>query len=249
MNHRSINRLFLFLATGINLLFLFCPSVKAINMRSTDYVLQMGDLNMLSGRSTAPNFQMTQTGGDLGPGLYTDNANFKVRSGFQYVMAFIPFRFAISPLDVDLGTLAANTPANVSGTLTVSNGSAYGYQVTAYENHQLAVHGSGALIHDFTGDDNSCTTPTPACTWLSDTTYGFGYNMSGTDTSGLGFIDKTYYKQFADDSASESPEAVMTGTAAGKDKQATIKYMVNISATQLAGSYENVVVYTATPSY
>jgi len=218
-----------------------------INMRSSNYNLQMGDLNMLSGRSTSAGYRMTQTGGDLGPGLFT-GTNYKVRSGFQYVMSIIPFAFSITPLTVDFGTLAANTPATISGTLTVSIGGAYGYQVTAYENHQLMVHATGAKIPDFTGDDGTCTTPIPACTWLVNTTYGFGYNMSGTDVP-ADFVNNTYYKQFADDSAAESPVAVMSGSNVGRNKQAAIRYTVNISATQEAGDYEDTITFTATPSF
>jgi len=230
------------------ILLIISPSViYAINMRSTNYQLQMGDLNMLSGRSTSATKKLTQTGGDLGPGLYSGN-NYKVRSGFQYVMSIIPFAFSIDHTTVDFGTLSANTPATVSGTLTISVGGAYGYQVTAFENHQLMVHGTGAKIPDFTGDDGTCTTPTPACTWLANTTYGFGYNMSGTDVP-ADFVNKTYYKQFADDSAAETVAAIMSGSNVGRNKQATIRYTTNISATQEAGAYENTVTFTATPSF
>jgi len=225
------------------------PPAFGINMRSSNYNLQMGDLNMLSGRSTSATKKLTQTGGDIAPGLYFgEGKNYKVRSGFQYVMSIIPFAFSIDHTSVDFGTLTANNPATISGTLTVSVGSAYGYQVTAYENHQLMVYGTGAKIPDFTGDDGSCTTPAPACTWLTNTTYGFGYNMSGTDVPSE-FINSTYYKQFADDSAQESPATIMSGLNAGRNKQATIKYTVNISAIQEAGNYENTVTFTATPSF
>lgn len=226
--------------------FLASP-VYGINMSSSTYRLQMGDLNMTAGRSTSSTYRMTQTGGDIAIGLYTGD-NYKVRSGFQYVMAFIPFAFSITPLTVDFGTLSANTPATVSGTLTISVGTPTGYQVTAYENHPLSVHGTGAKIPDFRGDNDTCTTPSPACTWLANTTYGFGYNMTGTDVPAE-FTDETYYKQFADDSAAESAATVMIGTNAGRNKEATIKYTANISGAQEAGAYENTVTFTATPSY
>lgn len=227
----------------------FSPQANALNMKSDSYQVQMGDLNMLSGRSTSDAYRMTMTGGQLGPGLYSGD-NYKVRAGFQYIMSIIPFAFSIDVLTIDFGVLSPTTAVTRTNNLTISVGSAGGYQVTALENHPLRVPASGADIPDTTCDDGSCTQTTSAA-WTNPLVYGFGYrcdNVSGTDCAS-GFATSTYYKQFADDSLAESPVAAMSGANVGRNKKVQITYKVNISGTQPAGLYSNVLTYVATPTF
>lgn len=229
--------------------FLLAPQVSAFTMSNLDYILDMGNLNSFAGKKSNSQYTLTDTGGQLAPGLYS-GSNYKVRAGFQYIYSIIAFRFSISSLLIDFGILSPTTPVTRTNTLTVSNGSAYGYAVTAFENHQLLVPSSGQIIPNTTCDAGICTTTTAAA-WTSTLTYGFGYrcdNVSGTDCS-TDFATSTFYKQFADDSAGQSPVAVMSGTNVGSNKQGQITYKVNISGTQAAGLYTNVITYIATPTY
>ena len=93
-------------------------------------------------------------------------------------------------------------------------------------------------------------TQTTAAAWVNPLTYGFGYrcdNVSGSDCS-AGFANSDYYKQFANRSKGETPQVVMSSLNVGRSRQGEITYKVNISATQLAGQYQNIIMYIATPT-
>lgn len=218
-------------------------------MQNINYILRMANLNTAAGKPENENYKLGITVGQTAPGLYTGD-NYKVRAGFQYIHSIIRFSFSISSLLIDFGVLDPTTPVTRTNTLTVSNGSAFGYSVTASENHELLVPASGQLIPDTTCDDGTCTQSTSAA-WASNLTYGFGYrcdNITGTDCAS-GFSTSTFYKQFADASKSEAPVAVMSGTNVGRSKKVQITYKVNVSTSQAAGLYTNVITYIATPTF
>ncbi|HZJ18155.1 MAG TPA: hypothetical protein VFD45_00865 [Patescibacteria group bacterium] len=219
--------------------------VFAETMTNDWYILQMGNFNMSSGKPTGPDYSVSFTAGQISPGLYI-GANYKVRSGFQYIYTLVPFYFSISQTSIDFGTLTPANPVTRTNTLTVNNQSAGGYTVTSNENHQLLVPATGALIPDTTCDDGLCTSSN-ATAWTSSLTYGFGYrcdDLSDTDCV-TDFTDSSFYKPF---SASPSATVVMSG-ATGVGKESQVTYKVNISATQPAGAYSNIITYIAMPTF
>ena len=184
--------------------------------------------------------------GQIGPGLYS-GTNYRVRSGFQYIYTLYPFSFTISQTTIDFGTITPTNYVIRNNILTINNQSAGGYTVTSSENHPLLVPASGSMIPD-TRCDNGLCSPIAATAWISTLTYGFGYrcdNVSGTDCV-TDFSDSTFYKPF---SASPSATIVMNGINAGKNKKAQITYKVNVSSTQPAGTYSNLINYIATPTF
>ena len=210
----------------------------------------MGNFNSFAGKSSGSGKNLNMTGGQTAPGLYDSNPNYKVRAGFQYISSIIPFAFSIDSTNIDFGPLSPTNPVTRTNLLTISNGSANGYSVTAFENHELLVPAIGAVIPDTTCDDGTCTQSTSAA-WTSALTYGFGYrcdNVTGTDCA-TGFASADNYKQFADNSKSETAQSVMSGANVGRNKQVRITYKLNISAMQAAGLYSNVITYIATPTY
>ena len=224
-------------------------TLEAFSMSNDNFKIDFGNLNMGSGKPTGSGKSVSFTTGQIAPGLYS-GTNFKVRAGFQYVYSIIPFRFSISTLDIDFGTVEPTNPVTRTNTLTISNGSANGYSVTAYENHQLLVPATGAQIPDTTCDSGLCSESTAAA-WTSTLTYGFGYrcdDLSGTDCH-TDFTTGTYYKQFANASLNETADAVMVGTNVGREKQVQVTYKVNISGTQEAGAYSSTIIYIATPTF
>jgi len=236
-----------------NLLFfglmaLFFAAAKtglAVNMESDSYKIQWGNINIGARNQSSDNYNLGVTIGQIAPGLYTDTG-YKVRAGFQYIHSIIPFSFAISDLTIDLGSLVIETPSTDSHTLTVSAGGAGGYQVLAYEDHPLRSR-QGAEIADTICDNGSCD-ETSAEVWAQNTTYGFGFNISGDDVP-ADFVDATYFRQFADDEGGETHQAVMSKSSVTTQSQATVTYKVNISSTQEAGRYETGIVYIAVPIY
>jgi len=72
--------------------------------------------------------------------------------------------------------------------------------------------------------------------------------MSGDDIP-ADFVDLTYFRPFADRANSESPQIVMSSIYVGRGRQSTVTYKVNISGVQPAGTYNNIITFTAIPSY
>lgn len=217
-------------------------------MQNSSYILKWGNFNSFAGKASSATRNLTFTGGQNAIGLYT-GTNYKVRSGFQYIYTIIPFSFSISNVVVNFGLLVPGEPLTRTTRLTVSNGSSYGYQVTTQENNALRVLSTGQDIPDTTCDAGICT-ETTAAAWTSPLTYGFGYrcdNVTGTDCN-TDFATGTFYKQFANTEKSETPQSVMSGTTVSSSRQADVTYKLNVSATQPAGLYQNVIMYIATPT-
>ncbi|MFC1711689.1 hypothetical protein ACFLZ1_03835 [Patescibacteria group bacterium] len=222
--------------------------VKAVNMSSDNYEIQMGNFNMASGSKSSTNYSMLDTIGQIAPGEYSE-AGFIVKAGFIYIKTLIPFSFSISDLSIDFGSLIADVPTTQTNTLTVSSGGGSGYQVTAYEDNPLQIPGTATQIPDTicNGGAETCD-ETAADVWTNISAYGFGFNMSGNDIP-ADFTDSTYFRQFADDSGAESPQIVMSSVNVGRNRQSTVTYKVNVSGIQTAGNYENAITFICTPGY
>ena len=226
--------------------FLTTPIAQALTMSNTLYIVNSSTLNSISGQSTGSNNKLDITVGENGAGFYS-GTNYKIRAGFEYMHNTITFAFSINGMRIDFGSLDAGSPVTRTNELVVSNGSAYGYQVTAQESTPLFDPSNGNAIPNTTCDNGLCTATT-SDSWTNALTYGFGYrcdNISGTDCAS-GFTNATYYKSFA---ASPSAAVVMESTNVGKNRTVQITYKVNISATQATGLYSNYITYIATPKF
>jgi len=222
-----------------------CHAQSAI--RSPNYKIDWPNVNMGAGLPYSETYKMGVTMGQTAPGLYS-STGYKIRAGFQYIHSIIPFSFSISDISIDFGSLTPGVPVTQTNTLTVSVGGAGGYVVKVSENNPLKST-AGATIPDTIcdGGANTCT-ETTAKPWTSNSAYGFGFNMSGTDIPS-DFVDSTYFRQFADRNSDEQPQTIMNGTNVGRNKQATVTYKVNISSLQPAGRYENILSFIAIPTY
>lgn len=219
---------------------------RAQTMSNTNYIIRMGNLNSISGKPTGSNYQLSFTSGETGSNLFT-GTNYTVRAGFQYIYSLVSFRFSISNTLIDFGVITPGTPVLRANLLTVSNGSANGYQVTSSQNHNLRVNTSGQEIPPTTCDAGSCT-PTTAAAWTSSLVYGFGYrcdNVSGSDCDSQ-FSDTTFFRPFV---SSPSAVTVMSSANVGKNRKVNVNYKVNIAQTQAAGLYTNILNYIATPTF
>ncbi len=234
--------------------FLFFGSrrIAAVNMSSENYFIQWGNFNTGSGnQSKEDSYKLGITTGQIAPGRYSVDG-YIVRSGFQYIHSIIPFRFTISDLTIDFGSLTPGTPALANNRLTVSAGNAGGYQVLTYEDHPLRLMdesscANNSCINDTTCDDTTCD-ETAARPWTLDNVYGFGFNMSEDDIP-ADFVDATYFRQFADDENTETHQIIMSSNDATASAQANVNYKVNISNQQKAGDYETSIVFIAVPTY
>lgn len=226
---------------------LYTMSANAQTMSNSNYTIRMGNLNSIAGEPSGSGYKLLYTSGQTGPGLYS-GTNYKVRAGFEYIMSITPFRFTISNTLIDFGTITPGTPVLRTNQLTVSNGSAFGYQVTVSQNHNLRNNPYGVDIPPTVCDSGYTCTTTTANQWSTPIAYGFGYNcsnVSGTDCAS-DFTSSTYFRPFV---SSPSAVVVMSSLNVGRNKQATIIYQLNISNVQTAGIYTNVINYIATPTF
>lgn len=214
-------------------------------IESTNYKIIWPNINMGSGKPTSDNYDLNITMGQIAPGPFS-SVGYKIRSGFQYIHWGEGFQFSVSTLAIDLGNLTPLKPSLKTNTLNVRCGNAAGYQVTAQENHPLASK-SGSTISDTTCNNGKCT-ESLSSTWTRNTTYGFGFNIIGDDIP-ADFIDKTNYRQFADGSKRENPQVLMSKNSVCKSRTAKVTYKANVSNTQSAGIYQNIITYIAIPRY
>jgi hypothetical protein len=240
----------LFLTANFVLFLLFYTQTMyaQTSMSNSSFIIRFPNLNSFAGKPSNSQYNLGITGGQTAPGLYT-GSNYKVRAGFQYIKSIIPFSFAISSLFIDFGPLTPGAPVIRTNNLTISNGSAYGYNVLALENHPLRANASGVSIPDTTCDTGTCNEQSSAA-WVNLTTFGFGYrcdNVSGTDCQS-GFASATDFKHFASSESAELAQPIMQGINVGRNIESQVTYKVNVSAVQPAGQYENSITFIAVPS-
>lgn len=233
----------LFLASIFSLLVSFVPKAQAETLSSDNYIIRLGNFNMTSGFKSSASYNLTDTVGQTAASFFS-STGYHVKAGFQYIYTLYDFSFSISSLAIDL-ILIPNTFSNATHTLTVS-APGQGYSVSVFETGKLE-NDSADTIPDTTCDAGTCT-ETSAGVWTTPTNNGFGYNLTGNDIS-ADFINSTYFRPFPDDSLGESPATIMTTTAAGKNRVATVNYQLSPSNTQAAGTYNTQIIYIATPVY
>lgn len=223
-------------------------SVMADEMKSVQYRIDFGNVNIGSNQENSTNYSLGTTLGQLAANEFA-SSGYIVKAGFQYLHSIIPFSFTISDTSIALGTLTPNTPSTATTDLSVSFGGAGQYQVTAEEIGPLDTASGSDVIVDTScnGGAQTCS-ETTANVWTSTSAYGFGYNMSGTGAP-AGFINATYFKRFPDSTALESPEVVMSSSGITTSSTSTVTFKANISPVQAAGSYLTLIRFIATPSY
>lgn len=228
-------------------------------MESTQYTIQMPNINSGSDTYRSTNATMSATIGQLVSERFS-SAGYIVRAGFQYIHSIYPFSFSISNTRVDFGEMTPNVPATASAVLRVAFGGAGQYQVTAAEQGPLKLLNRSEIIPDTQCDDTTCDESTSR-PWTSNSTIGFGYKMSGEDIpSTFTICGDTCYRRFADTVTLpvEQPAVIMssqdvTVDLSSKPKdiihQSTITYKLNIDSSLAAGTYQTIINYIATPSY
>lgn len=257
----TLPKFLLFTFVCISYLITYHPSlvtVLATTFSSDNYVIEMGNLNLTSGKKTSASYTLTDTVGQNTPGLFTSNG-YLVKSGFQYIYeTFYTFSFTINDTDlsINLGSLSPGVGSTDSHTITVSSPAGHGYQILAAENSPLSL-ASGSTIPDTScnGGAETCTIDSSAL-WTDTSAYGFGFQTLGLNTSlavtNIGtsqfFTDTDHYRPFAN-LDTDSPQTIMEEDSPTRTRTARVTYKANISAEQPAGDYENSIVFIAVPKY
>jgi len=232
-------------------------------MESSEYKIQFGTGDIAGGTESSGSYNLSTSVGQSAAKEFQANG-YIVKAGFQYIYSIIPFSFSVSEVNVNLGSLIPNTSATSAITLTVSAGGAGGYQITAIEDYFLQTLSGASEIPDTPCDSGTSCDKSNANLWTSNTTYGFGYNMSGQDIP-VDFINSNYYRPFANAANTpipDDPEIVMSSTkvtmptgtptpapASERTHESTVTFKANIDPIQEAGSYQTVIRFRATPIY
>ena len=196
----------------------------------------------------------------------------KVEETLSVTIAGVPSSTSACGQTTDVTTTATSVPwgtiANFGSfqeaaqTVTVSTNAASGYNVKIEENDQMGKDGitcTGANA----GEANSCiqdTTCNSSCTestsddWTNTSKYGLGYSLANVSGTNAAFTynesSRTFSsKQLADQEASETKQTIMSSTGPVASSQVYLCYRLNVSATQPAGYYYNIVKLTATASF
>ena len=224
---------------------LFTTTIYAqSSMDSSNYKIRLGNFNMTSGSKSSTSYNLTDTVGQIAAEFFS-STGYHVKAGFQYLYTLYDFSFSISSLAINLGSLTTNTFTTANHTLSVS-APGQGYSVSAIATTKLT-NPTGDTIPATTCDSLACT-KTSAGIWTTASNNGFGYNLTGDDISS-DFISSSYFRPFADLSLGDTPETIMSTSASGKNRTATITYKVSPSSTQAEGQYATQIIYIATPTY
>src|SRR5260221_1442412 len=68
-------------------------SAEAVTLSNSNYNVEMGNLNTTAGRKSNSSFKLSDTVGQIAPGLSTATS-YKVRAGCQYINSIINFSFS-----------------------------------------------------------------------------------------------------------------------------------------------------------
>lgn len=219
------------------------------------YDIENDAIDQMGQEKESDNYKMNDALGQTASGEIS-GSSYKIQSGIMYY-DMIPLSFTISNTTVDFGTLTPQTPSTGYTDLSVITNSPEGYQVTAYENFPMRHTGYGDSVNKIpygaaAGDDlpfNSITESAEGDWDAFTTQFGFGYTLSNLSGSDAEFTSG--YREFADDSFSETPQIIMSksGTTTESGSQVRVTYQVNIDETQPAGTYENTITYILTATF
>ncbi len=221
----------------------------AERLESGSYVIQFGNLNISSGEQSGASYNVTQSVGQIAAGPYGQygSSNYFVGGGFQYIYQIPKFRFIISDINLDLGTLTTGVHNTATNTLEIRTNGGSGYAIYAYELHPLRHSNGTANIPDTTCDAGTCSQAT-AAVWTNQNIPGFGFNIAGDDIP-VDFINTTYFRQFANDEGAEAMQPVMSSTDVARLDIGTVTYKAGPPGGIDAGNYQTGIVYVAVPGY
>ena len=230
----------------------------AFRMANDFFIINLGNFNSIAGEVSNSTNKLTFTSGETAPGLFS-GTNYTICAGFYGGIycnaapsgspsATPTFEFTVSPQSIDFGTIDPTSPVSRVNTLTVKGSQPFTYSVLGRENHALKLNNT--IIPDTTCDDGQCS-DTVATTWINTLTYGFGYrcdNLTGTDCVS-NFSSANTFRSFANAQLGKIAQTIMAGTTQTTGTSGQITYKVNVSASQIPGTYSNTVTYLAIPSF
>jgi len=227
--------------------FLFTFSMQyifAADSSNNNYSIQ--DINTSPNKSSAPgtnNIRTVQPGNQIEQGGQTES----VAGGVESLGEASPLSFSLSDTLIDFGVLSASNPVTRTAVISAPK-SLIGYQVQAFEDHSL-LGANNQSIADTTCDNGACSEEDSAL-WANNLTYGFGFRCDSVlNEACIEPFAQNYYRQFADLSKQETPQAIIVAGPNSNEKKAEINFKVDASGNQKPASYSNSVTFIAVPNY
>lgn len=221
-------------------------AARAQEMSSQNFKIEGGNFNMTSGNKSSQNFKLSDVVGQTVSSVFISKG-FIIQSGFANSAAGAPFAFSVSPALVDFGTLSPNIPVEKEVKISISNGNATGYNVKVSQNQPLTTSVAAEIPDTVcdppSGGQQPCN-KTAASVWTKNTSYGYGYKVSGkTVTSDL--LKDNYYRPFAQTKKNEQAALILESHAKKVVDQATMTLRLAVGPNQPVGQYRNVISFTA----
>lgn len=209
----------------------FFPS-DVFAMSSANYKINADAIGTSGAMGSSATYKLFDTVGEPVIGIGSSD-NFKAKLGFAYMTNF-SLSLAIDSNTKNLGNVAPGSSVQGQSTLTVTTDSWGGYDILISENHSLLHTNAVTTIPDF-----SCDIASP-CAWSGN---GFGFTVySGTDVEAKWGSDPNY--NYAAVPLADTIFHTKEDYASGGD-QTVVQYNVTPSSTQMAGTYSNLVTFTA----
>lgn len=152
---------------------------------------------------------------------------------------------------VSFGSVTANTFYDACQGLLVSTNATGGYSVTLQQDGDLTSAGLDTI--DPGTCDGACAVATEAA-WATATNNGFAFcidNVTGTDgafTNACSAGGSAGYRLLGT-LGTDTPEVIMTNTGFVDSNEVEVGYRISVAGDQPAGTYQNDLVYVATPTY
>lgn len=220
----------------------------AQSMSNPDYKIDLSPLDTSIKESKDNTTYQTNTE------LLNEKASSRIIKGNNYTISLSyedenlqePFIASSSTDQLNFGEIDAGEPIIRSHSVSVTIGSAHGFQVLSQEDHNLQSDNKEE-IPNTSCDSGSCT-QILSDVWENPLTYGFGYRCQDIlDKQCAQGFENNYYKRFANISFNESPAQIIY-QGGRKNAESILLYKINISAGQARNKYHNSISYLFVPN-
>ena len=215
----------------IILIFIFATR-EVFAMSSTNYKINADVIGASGELGSSTNYKLNDTLGEPVIGIGA-SSNYNLQQGFQY-MINTGISLTVDSNTKNLGSVIPGSSVQGQSTLQVTTDSWGGYDLLISENHSMLHTDAVTTIADY-----ACAISSP-CAWSGN---GFGFSViSGSDVEAKWGTNPNY--NYAAAPLSDTIFHTKAGYASGED-ETVVGYNVSPTVAQKAGTYSNVILYTA----
>mgnify|MGYP000922264401 CR=1 FL=1 len=211
-------------------LILLFPISSLAAMSSSNYKIDADVFGAGGDLGTSGSYKLTDTLGESVVGIGS-SGNYKDKSGFWYMVNYY-LSLAVDSNTVNLGTITPGVPVEGQSVISVSTDSWGGYDLYAYQNHQMTHSDTFTTIANY-----SCDIGNP-CLWSG---VGLGFTVkSGTQVESKWGSSPNF--KFAYFPLVSTIFHTKSGFSSSTD-QTTVGYKLDVPSTQKSGNYSNIISY------